>query len=182
MRLVNEDGGEFLEVAIQQRFQFAEGFAEKAANAEFAEYIRPRAGIVFVEQVRRRDDEARLVKVLGEQRRHVGFAQADNVGQKRAAVFIENFAGIQHGLLLVFQFFKARWQIHVLYLVGQVEFAPEILVEELKVEFVRGELREGGFDLDGRDVILSHVHGFGPKLVELLEREVVVGASSSTRH
>ena len=82
MRLVNEDGGEFLEVAIQQRFQFAEGFAQVAAHAEVAEDIRPRAGIVFVEQVRRRDDEARFVQLLREQRGHVSFAQADHVGQE----------------------------------------------------------------------------------------------------
>ena len=71
---------------------------------------------------------------------------------------------------------KPVGQIHVLDFVGQVEFAPEILVEELQVEFVGRELREGRFDFDGRDVILGHVHGLGPKLVELLEGEVVVGA------
>ena len=30
------------------------------------------------------------------------------------------------------------------------------------------------FDFDGRDVILGHIHGLGPKLVKLLDGEVVV--------
>ncbi len=54
--LVNEDGGEFLEVAVQKRFQLANGLAQKAANAELAEDVWPRARTVLVEQVRRGDD------------------------------------------------------------------------------------------------------------------------------
>src|ERR1035441_3151737 len=79
MRLVNKNGRELLEVTVQQGFQFAEGFAQEAAHAEVSEDIRPRAGIVFIQQVRRRDDKARLVAVFGTQRGDVGFSPADDL-------------------------------------------------------------------------------------------------------
>jgi len=173
---VNEDGGEFPEVAIEERCEFAERFAEEAADAEVPEYVGPGAGVVFVEQVRWGDNEGRLVEVLGEERGHVGFAQTDHVGQEGAAVFLEHLAGVEDGFLLVFQFLEAGGQVHVLDFVGQVEFVPEVLVEEFEVEFAGREPRVGGFDFDGRDVIFGYVHRPGPKLVEFLQGELVVGA------
>jgi hypothetical protein len=78
-----------------------------------------------------RDDQARFVKMMREQRGHVGFAQAHDIGEESAAVFVEDLACIQDRLFLILQFFKASRQKDVFNLGRQIKLVSKILVEKL---------------------------------------------------
>ena len=114
MGLINEYVGIFRNVAFQEVVQLADGLKIRLPDLKIAEDIRPGTALVFIEQMRRRDNEVPTVQLLGQQGGHVGFSESHDIGKEYAAVLVQHLARIQHRLFLIPQLLEARGDIHVL--------------------------------------------------------------------
>src|SRR6266496_6279228 len=123
-----------------------------------------------------RDDEARFVKMVREQRGHVGFAQAHDIGQESAPIFVEYLARIQHRLFLILQFFEASRQKDVLNLGRQIKLVSKIFVQKFEVKLVRREMRKWRAIEDRVFVRFPKIDSEFPQFVKLSESEFVVSA------
>ena len=120
-------------------------------------------GLCSSNKMRRRDDEGTPVQMPRQQRGHEGFAKADHVRQKHAAIIRRAPCGVQHGVFLIFELFEIRREIGVVQFVGQIERAAKIFVEEFEIKFVGRELRVGRLRFDGLDEIFRDFDGTLPK-------------------
>ena len=118
----------------------------------------------------------RPVQLLREQSCHVSLAETDNVGEKQAAVFLENFAGAENGFLLILQLLESVGNVDVFQFGRAVQLIPEVLVQEFEIKLIGREMSERRTVDDGVFVRLRDIHGHSPKLVKLGDGEIIVGA------
>jgi hypothetical protein len=152
---VDEDVFIELDALLDDLFELADGDAFVAGDAEIAEDARPRAGTVFIEEARRRDDEAAGIELQHEQRGDVRLAEADDIRNEDAAVGLEHLLCGEHRVLLVLQLPEILRQIFRVQLRAIAEVVAEVFGEKLEVEFIGREERERRFLLHGVEDRLS---------------------------
>ena len=176
VRLVNEDVFVELNALVNDLFELADGDALVAGDSEVAKDARPRAGAVFIEQTRRRDDEAAAIELQREQRGNEGFSETDDIGNEDAAVGLEHLLRGEDGILLIAELLEILRQVFRVQFRAVAEVVAEVFGEELEVEFVRGEVGEGRFlfhRVDDGLVNVLLIDALLPQLIKPMQCPVV---------
>ncbi|MDR3411606.1 MAG: hypothetical protein P4L87_11805, partial [Formivibrio sp.] len=111
---------------------------------------------------------------MSKQRRHICFAQADNVGQEYAAILIKHLPRIQDSFLLVLEFLEANRNIDVIKLRWAIQFIAEVFVQQFQVKLIWAELRIRRSGDDSLFVGLRYFNRYIPKFIKLGNGEIVV--------
>ena len=101
MRFVDEDVFVKLDALRNDLFELADGHALVSWDAEVAEDTRPGSGAVFIEQARRRDDEAATIELQREQRGDVSLSQTNHVREEDASIGLEHLLRSEDSIFLV---------------------------------------------------------------------------------
>jgi len=116
----------------------------------------------LIEQMGRSDDERAPFELLGKQGRHVGLAQADDIGQEQTAILFQDPAGVKNGFFLVLQPLEAVGHQDVVEFIRPIQHVAEGLVEELVIKLLRREMSIRRPVFKGVPIGLGNVDGHCP--------------------